>query len=315
MIRRKSLCTSRIVVAALVLAFSAVSASAYTLVMRDGRRVQIPDNFTVTSAAVIYEVGSGIQISVQLSSLNIAATERANGEAAGSFLSRANAPAQSVAPGTPSQKRAKADRSITNADLEGYRRARIASEKAYEKRRTQLGLPSLEQQRRDLAGVEARTYAQLRNTRGQAEAGETYWRERASTLRTEIAVNDAQIEFVQARLNELPRTNSFGPFDTTSPFGIYGYPTINGPFPNYPIFGNQYPYNRRGNRGWNRRYGRYGQQNVLVLPPQEDHSLERATLTNQLNDLMMQRAALGVRWKELEEEARRAGAYPGWLRP
>jgi hypothetical protein len=54
---------------------------------------------------------------------------------------------------------------------------------------------------------------------------------------------------------------------------------------------------------------------VLILPGQEDHSLERATLTNQLNELMMQRAALGVRWKELEEEARRAGAYPGWLRP
>ncbi|HVF22006.1 MAG TPA: hypothetical protein VM941_02975, partial [Pyrinomonadaceae bacterium] len=71
----------------------------------------------------------------------------------------------------------------------------------------------------------------------------------------------------------------------------------------------------RGNRARNRRWGRYGQQNVLILPGQEDHSLERATLTNQLNELMMQRAALGVRWKELEEEARRAGAYPGWLRP
>lgn len=313
MIRRKSLCTSRIVVAALVLAFSAVSASAYTLVMRDGRRVAIPDNFTVTSAAVIYEVGSGIQISVQLSSLNIAATERANGEVAGSFMQRATAPPAPVAPSAPSQGRSKADRSITNADLEGYRRARLASEKAYEKRRRELSLPTLEQQRRDLAGVEARTYAQLRNTRGQAEAGEAYWRERASALRTEVAVNDAQIEFVRARLAELPQTNSFGAYDTNSPFGTFGYPTANGPFPNYPVFGNQYPYNRRGNR--NRRWGRYGQQNVLVLPPQEDHSLERATLTNQLNDLMMQRAALGVRWKELEEEARRAGAYPGWLRP
>lgn len=312
MIRRKSLCTSRVVVAALVLAFSAVSASAYTLVMRDGRRVTIPDNFTVTSAAVIYEVGSGIQISVQLSSLNIAATERANGEAAGSFLLRANAPTQNAAPSDPSQGRTKADRSITNADLEGYRRARLASEKAYEKRRKDLNLPSLEQQRRDLAGVEARTYTQLRNTRGQNEEGETYWRERASALRTEVAVNDAQIEFVRARLAELPQNNTF---DTTNPFGTFGYPTANGPFGNYPIFGNQYPYNRRGNRGWNRRYGRYGQQNVLVLPPQQDHSLERATLTNQLNDLLMQRAALGVRWKEFEEEARRAGAYPGWLRP
>ena len=69
MIRRKSICTSRVPVAALVLAFSAVSANAYTLVMRDGRRVTIPDNFTVTSAAVTYEVGSGSRSAVQLSSL------------------------------------------------------------------------------------------------------------------------------------------------------------------------------------------------------------------------------------------------------
>ena len=311
MIRRKSLCTSRVVVAALVLAFSAVSASAYTLVMRDGRRVQIPDNFTVTSAAVIYEVGSGIQISVQLSSLNIPATERANGEAAGSFLLKANEPA--VAPSAPSQGRTKADRSITNADLEGYRRARLASERAYEKRRRELNLPSLEQQRRDLAGVEARTYAQLRNTRGQAEAGESYWRERASALRTEVAVNDAQIDFVRTRLAEIPETNSLGVFDSTSPFG---FPTVNGPFgypgSNYPVW-NPFPGNRR-NRGLNRRFPR-GQWPVFIPPAQNDRSEERATLTNQLNDLLMQRAALGVRWKELEEEARRAGAYPGWLRP
>ena len=311
MIRRKSLCTSRVVVAALVLAFSAVSASAYTLVMRDGRRVTIPDNFTVTSAAVIYEVGSGIQISVQLSSLNIAATERANGEAAGSFLLRADPSSQSAAPSAPSEGRTKADRSITNADLEGYRRARLASEKAYEKRRRELNLPSLEQQRRDLAGVEARTYAQLRNTRGQNEAGESYWRERASALRTEVAVNDAQINFVQARLAEIPDTNSFG---TTNPFG---FPSANGPFgypgSNYPVW-NPFPGNRRQNRIYNRRFPR-GQWPVFIPPAQEDHSLERATLTNQLNDLMMQRAALGVRWKEFEEEARRAGAYPGWLRP
>jgi hypothetical protein len=277
--------------------------------MRDGRRVTIPDNFTVTSAAVIYEVGSGIQISVQLGSLNIPATERANGDAAGSFLLRADASSQTAAPSASSQGRTKADRSITNADLEGYRRSRLASEKAYEKRRRELNLPSLEQQRRDLAGVEARTYAQLRNTRGQTEAGETYWRERASALRTEIAVNDAQVEFVQSRLAEIPETNSFG-VDSTSPFG---FPTANGPFgypgSNYPVW-DPFP----GNRRRNRRFPR-GQWPVFIPPVQNDRSEERATLTNQLNDLLMQRAALGVRWKEFEEEARRAGAYPGWLRP
>jgi hypothetical protein len=162
-----------------------------------------------------------------------------------------------------------------------------------------LRLPSLEQQRRDLAAVEARTYAQLRNTRGQNEAGESYWRERASALRTDIAVNDAQSDFVRQRLAEIPQTDSFGAFD--------------GPYTQFPVFGNPFPGNRRSSR--NRRFPR-GQWPVFVPPNQNnDHSLERAQLTNQLNDLMMQRAALGVRWKELEEEARRAGAYPGWLRP
>jgi hypothetical protein len=227
---------------------------------------------------------------------------------------RANSPlSPPAASSAPSQGRTKADRSVTNADLEGFRRARLASEKAYEKRRKELNLPSLEQQRRDLAGVEARTYAQLRNTRGQAEAGEAYWRERASALRTDIAVNDAQIEFVRQRLAEIPDTNSLGIYDSTSPFG---YPTVNGPFgipgSNYPVW-TPFPNNRR-NRVYNRRFPR-GQWPVFIPPVQNnDNSLERATLTNQLNDLMMQRAALGVRWKELEEEARRAGAYPGWLR-
>jgi hypothetical protein len=304
------------VVAALVLAFTAVSASAYTIVLRVGRRVSIPDEFTVTSSTVTYEVGSGIQISIQLASVNVAATERANGEAPGAFLSRANAaPPQTSAPNASGQGRTKADRSITNADLEGYRRARVASEKAYEQRRKQLGLPSLEQQRRDLAAVEARAYAQLRNTRGQAEAGEAYWRERASALRTDIAVNDAQIEFVRQRLNEIPETNSLGVFDSTSPFG---FPTVNGPFglpgSNFPVW-NPFPGNRRQNRVFNRRFPRTGPWPVFIPPLQNDRSVERETLTNQLNDLLMQRAALGVRWKELEEEARRAGAYPGWLRP
>ncbi len=312
MIRPKGTWASRVVVAALVLAFTAVSASAYTIVMRDGRRVSIPDEFTVTNSTVTYEVGSGIQISIQLASVNVAATERANGEAPGAFLARANTQPQPAAPSAPSQGRSKADRSITNADLEGFRRARLASERAYEQRRKQLGLPSREQQRLDMAAVEARTQAQLRNMRGQDQAGESYWRERAGALRTEVAVNDAQIEFVRARLSEIPETNS--PFDTNSPFG---YPTANGPFgypgSNYPVW-NPFPGNRRSNRVYNSRFPR-GHWPVFIPPAQNDRSEERATLTNQLNDLLMQRAALGVRWKELEEEARRAGAYPGWLRP
>lgn len=324
MIRRKGESASRVPAVVLFLLLGAASANAYTLVMRDGRRVEIPDTFTVTNSTLTYEVSSGIQITVQLSGVNIAATERANGEAAGSFRSKSSASttapptASSTAPNAsrPRQARPAASRSITNADLEGYRRTRVASEQAYESRRKQLGLPSREAGRRELAAVTDRTVETLRNRRDQEEDGETYWRGRASSLRTEIATNEAQIAFVNQRLEELPVGYSLGVYDN-GPFGMgypQGYPTVNGPFGSpFPIWGNQYPNNRRYR---NRRYDPYRRQNVIVLPNQSyDYSEERLNLRNQLNELLMQRTALNIRWREFEEEARRAGAYPGWLRP
>lgn len=272
MIRRKGRSAGRVPAVVLFLLFGVVSANAYTLVMRDGRRVEIPDAFTVSGSTLTYEVSSGIQITVQLTSINIPATERANGEAAGSFMLKTDTPAP--ASSRPRQTRTTANRSITNADLEEYRRTRIASERAYEKRRQQLGLPSRAAGQRELAAVTDRTYEQLRNKRGQQQEDEGYWRERASSLRTEIASNEAQIDFVSRRLEELPVNYSFGSVEMMPPFGGIGYPTNNGPFSNYPIFGNPYPYNRRGNR--NRRYGRIGQPSVVIAQsPTYDYSEER----------------------------------------
>ena len=299
MIRRKRDFTSRVLVVALTLAFGAVSANAYTIVMRDGRRVEIPDEFTVTGSMLTYETSPGIQVTIQLRTINIDATERANGAARGSFLSQSNRPAQvNAAP----QPQTSARRSITNADLEEYRRARLASEKAYEKRRRELNLPSVDVQRQEVAAVTERTQEQLRNQRGRLEADEAYWRQRATTLRTDIAANEAQIDYVRQRLNELPEGYSFNQFTS-----IYPLATVNPFNPGYQIFPS--PFNRR-------RFNRFVQPNFLTLPYQNyDYSYERQTLTTQLNDLQMQRAALQMRWREFEEEARRAGAYPGWLRP
>lgn len=298
MIRRRGDLAGRVLVVALTLVFCAVSASAYTLVMRDGRRVEIPDDFTVSGSMLTYEAGSGIQVTIQLRTVNIGATERANGAASGSFLTHTSRPQQAdPAP----QTTAPARRSITNADLEEYRRARLASERAYEKRRKELGLPTVDVQRQEVAAVTERTTEQLRNRRGREAADEAYWRDRASSLRTEIAANDAQVGYVRQRLNELPENYTFGGYNNYFPYGGVSVPN-----PYYQI------------NPWrvNRRYNRILQPNVFVLPNQNyDATYERQTLTTQLNDLLMQRAALQVRWKEFEEEARRAGAYPGWLRP
>src|SRR6185436_13012570 len=140
---------------------------------------EIPNQFTLTDSTLTYEVGSGIQITIQVASINIAATEWTNGEQPGSFLRRGSAaPPQRVDPAT--QKRSTAERSITNKDLEGYRQKRIQSEIAYEKRRRELNLPSAAEGRRESAAIVERTREQLANVRSQEQAAEEYWRGRAS---------------------------------------------------------------------------------------------------------------------------------------
>src|ERR1700752_5312013 len=83
---------NRLFLAGFLLILNISVVSAYTLVMRDGRRVEIPNDFKATNSTLTYDVSSGIQITIQLNTVDIAATERANGESAGSLLRRATAP-------------------------------------------------------------------------------------------------------------------------------------------------------------------------------------------------------------------------------
>ena len=252
MIRRTSVWISRVVGATLVLTFGVVSANAYTLVMRDGRRMEIPDKFTVSSSTVTYKAGSDIQVTIQLNTVDVAATERANGDAAGSFLRRANAP-QPVA-NLVSQDRRTAGRSITNADLEKFRRARIEGEKAYEQQRQELGLPSREERRAEAAAIQERTLEQVRNMRAQQEMEEAaYWRGRAESMRTRMA-SQAEMDFWRTNVGAgsivypdggfFPsdgfgfgigdhRFRRFGRFRVSDPFsGFLSTPIT--PFPRFP---------------------------------------------------------------------------------
>ena len=56
----------------------AVTANAYTIVMRGGRRIEIPSQFLVTPSTLTYEAGSGVQITLQMAAIYILATERVN---------------------------------------------------------------------------------------------------------------------------------------------------------------------------------------------------------------------------------------------
>jgi hypothetical protein len=240
---------TKVFFAVVFLALTVSAVNAYTVVLRDGRRVEIPNEFTVTNSTLTYAVSNGFQVTIQLNTVDIAATERANGEAQGSFVTKANAPEAQVA--RASQRRGTAGRSITNADLEKYRRARVESEKEYEARSKELGLPSLEDRRREAEAIQDRTLEQVRNMRAQEEA---YWRIRADAFRAQMAANEAQFGASRQRQDETPWSYwggfpAFGAFDgvgfgagsfgrfrrfSSSPFdGFLATPIT--PFPTFPF--------------------------------------------------------------------------------
>ena len=138
---------------------------------------------------------------------------------------------------------------------------------------------------------------------------------------------------MQQRINEIPANSPLGGIPITNAFG--NGPFLNFPFQNTPgVFGPTLLNSGltigigtgQRNTGHRRRFNRFrgnrgpfvdlfgGNQWVLPYEPY-DYNYERAQLVNQMDELQIRNAAIRVRWRELEEEARRAGAYPGWLRP
>lgn len=210
----------RVLIVVVLLVLMAAAADAYTVVMRDGRRVEIPNEFVVTDKTITYAVSSGIQITIQLAGVDVAATERVNGQPNGSLLLNAAAPKTQV----PVQTRTSAERSITNRDLETYRRAREQNEKE----RKELGLPSAEERRREVAAIEDRTLEQVRSMRAQEEA---YGRSRADALRAQIEAKDAMIQPWLPRPVELPSSYAVGGFSGYADDGGFGtIGTIGGRF-------------------------------------------------------------------------------------
>ena len=198
-------------------ALTVTAANAYTVVMRDGRRIEIPNEFTVTNSTLTYEVSQGFQVSIQLNVIDIGATERANREVAGSLMKKAAAP--KVVKAAP-QARSRAARSITNQDLEVYRKARVENEYEYEKLRQELGLPSAEERRREIAEIEDRTLEQVRSMRAREEA---YWRSRADAFRAEMAANGMQFGAYRQTSAEIPISYPYGGVSGFWPLDGFGF--------------------------------------------------------------------------------------------
>lgn len=266
---RKSL--PRLAMAVVLLFTLAISASAYTLVFRNGQRMEIPSEFTLTRTTLTFEISPGFNKTLQLILIDVAATERANKEAPGSFYKR-----REVTPVDPEPPAPQANRTLTNSDLAAIRQRRLESERIYEARRRELGLPTVEETRRRQDAESAVLRVQLRENSLTKAREESYWRKRARDLRTEIATVDTQISYLTGRINELkessPVTGSWTstypiwpdrPWSRNDRWGsnpnrsrrgnrpdppIFGpAPPIFGPAPQYPYgYPQQYPYGYPG---------------------------------------------------------------------
>jgi hypothetical protein len=303
---------SKLVIAVVLLFTLAITASAYTLVFRNGQRMEIPTEFTLTRTTLTFEISPGFNKTMLLSLVDVAATERANNQAPGSFFKqRAQAPV--VTGSAP-----RATRTVTNSDLASVRQRRIASEQAYEARRKELGLPTVEETRKRQDEEGAVLRQQLREKSAAMVREETYWRERARDLRREIATVDTQINYLRGRLTEVNDSLIAGSVVTEI----------------YPLWPNnrQWHYPNQRNRGYRPARPTYG----LGLPypygypqypyqyPQypmgpfdnfDNSSQQKSELTNRLDDLLVRRAGLSAEWRALEDEARDARVPQVWLEP
>lgn len=348
----KSGMSERVIRVIVALAFSIlipVTASAYTVVMRSGRRIEIPSTFVVTSQTLTYEAAPGVNITLMMTGVDIAATERANNESAGSLLSRAQATPRGVVD-TSASVTTPARRTLTNKDLEASRRARQQSEVDYERRRIELGLPSLEEVRRRNAAEAERAREQLRQSVQDEAQAENYWRARADELRTEISALDAEINYLRGQLAQ-EQNYIATPYTSVStivpsfPFGRRG-----GAFSQPVLTGNS-GFIHATNAGLQVSgqvgFGGGATRSQLVLNARSNVPLvapplivgqnvygsplatysgvpfqnvyyptyEHSALVVRLREVEAARAGMQTRWRLLEDEARRAGALPGWLRP
>jgi hypothetical protein len=322
----------------------AATANAYTVVMRGGRRVEIPARFTVTTWTLTYEVSPGVQVTLNLSAIDIPATEAANNEVSGSLQRHVGTGLIDSQPragqGALAGPATKSTRTITNRDLEAASQRRRESEFAYERRRKELGLPSIEESRRQAAAESESISRELEQTRAAEQESESYWRGRATALRTEMAELDAQIRFVRSQLDEPLYSGVNGSFTNASVLPFFSFGNVGGrgsfsPRVRQPgVFvaprtgaqlSGRVAFGSGATRGQvflnPRRFSRAGQFGFPVFSSPTifaatpfDYSYERSQLITQFNELGAARAGLNARWRELEDEARRAGAPPGWLR-
>jgi hypothetical protein len=311
-----------------------IAAGAYTLVFRDGRRIEVPAKFLLTSSTLTYEVAPGFSKTVQLILIDVSATERANQETAGAFLKHADQDVSAIAPAVTASARI----TLTNRELEPTKRRRLESERDYERRRIELGLPSIEETRRQREQEQDELLAQARTRALEQANDEAYWRERARELRSQIVATDSEINYLRSRLGEFRQfpltTNSLVtsvlPLVPLATYSAVVPPLSNsGAFASAPRFGQlatqrglffgspfRGPNVARPFAGFGSFANGYGAPFLPARPfDYVEDAYGRANLTERLDDLLVLRAGLTARWLQLEDEARDARVPQVWLEP
>ncbi len=198
--------------AACLLFTLAATTNAYSIVMRGGKRIEIPAQFIVNNLTLTYEAAPGFWITLQMAAVDIPATERANNEISGSLLARATKEKKPprMTESTSQAPEPMSSRSITNRELKSFERSRLESERAYEQRLKDQGLPPLAVLRAQAAADAERIWQELARTRAEAEANE-----RASQLQAQITALSTQLNYLQSRSGELSTVS-------TDAFAFYG---------------------------------------------------------------------------------------------
>lgn len=75
----------------LIIILLPVGAQAYTLVLKNGQRIEVAAKYRIVNNVAVFTQANGKRFSVELNNINIDATEAANGESAGAFAQHSSA--------------------------------------------------------------------------------------------------------------------------------------------------------------------------------------------------------------------------------
>jgi hypothetical protein len=226
-------------------------------------------------------------------------------------------------------------KTLTNADLEKFKRERLRNDPDDELERQRLGLPSRsEQERKRKEDFQKLTEVSQKIRTEQAEK-QNYWMSQGFQIKLEMAAVEAEINYVSAVLNRLPNPQTyyavgylpyFGGY--YAPFGINNLTISNGQINGFFNFGSKtrVVYNWQfgqtlvrqndtvtvtlNNPATGLSFGRTPYTpGILTVPftlPTYEN-LRREELINRLQALEQTRAGLLARWQIIADQARQDG--------